>query len=319
MSLGFGYNAWLGVGTEATYGTPQDRLQFIEINSDGLASQDDVVTGNSVYNSATDIDNIRQGRKMVSGNFSFDLRREGAEVLLKYAMGTVSLETTGENGTAISRTYTIPDALGTSLCLEINRDAASFLYHGVKVNEFSINGDNEGIVTVDMSVIAEDEGTVSVSSPDFSTSDYWMFQDAALTFKGTAKNIIDWKITVNQNLSDDRYFWGNRYIAQPQRAGRMEVTGEMSVEFDGSDDWDTFQSMGTGALVATYTGDELDGTATKQSLIVTCPKVRFSGGVPQVGDSGRITATIPFVAYADGTTKPVNIVMVNSTGSTAGY
>jgi len=318
MSLGFGYNAWAGVGTETTYGTPTARQQFVEINSEGMAAADDVVTGNSVYNSAYDIDNIRQGRKVVAGNFSFDLRREGAELLLKYAMGTVAFGTLGVGGTCIQRTYTIPDTLGTSLCLEINRDAASFLYDGVKINEFTINGDNQGIVTVDMSVIAEDEGTIAVSTPSFSTSKYWMFQDAGLTYGGTTKCIRDWKITVNQNLTTDRYCWGSRFTKEPQRAGKLEVTGEMTVEFDGTSDWNQFQSMGTGALAATYTGDTLDGTV-KESFVVTCPKTRFAGGVPQVGDSGMIMATIPFVAYSDGTVKPANIVMVNSVLSGTNY
>jgi len=314
MAQGYGYDAWVGMGTEATYGTPQDRLQFLEVNSVDIAAQDDVVEGNSIYNVAMDIDNIAQGRKKVAGNMSFDLRKQGNELFFKYAMGTLGTATLGAGGTAVERTWTIPNALGTSLCLEVDRGAANFLYHGVKVNEFTINGNNEGIATVDASFIAEDEGTVSTSTPSFSTSDYWQFSNAAFTYGGVTKNVRDFKITVNQNLTDDRYHWGSRMTREPLRAGRLSTSGEFTVEFDGTVEWNNFQSMGTGALVATYTGDVLDGTVAEK-FIITCPKVRYSGGTPPVSDSGMILQTIPFVAYGDGTVMPINIVTVSSIGT----
>lgn len=315
MGIGFGYKAWMGVGTETTYGTPLAPLQHIEINSESLAAEDDVVYGNSTYNVAQDVDNIAQGRKKVGGSFSFDMRRQGNEVLLKYAMGTLGTATLGAGGTAIERTYTIPDTLGTSLCLYVDRDAATFCYEGVKINTFTINGNNEGIVTCDMDVIAENEGTATgTSSPTLSTTGYWMFQNAGMTYGGTTQNVRDFKITVNQNLTDDRYHWGSRFLKEPQRAGRIEVTGEFTIEFTGSTEWYNFNSMGTGALVATYTGATLDGTVAEK-LTITCPKVRYTGGVPAVADSGLITQTIPFVAYADGTIKPINIVEVSSLGT----
>lgn len=318
MANGFGFNAWGALGTEAVYGTPQARLQFLELNSFDPGVDDDVVAGNSVYNSAIDIDNIRQGRKKVAPSFSIDLRREGIELLMKYAIGTVAFTTVGAGGTVASRNYTIPDSLGTSLCMEVNADAAAFLMHGLKINEVTFNGDNEGILTADVSAIAEDIGTVSPSTPSFSTSQYWMFQDAGLIFGGTAKNIRSWNLTLSQNLTDDRFHWGSRYINEPLRAGRMEITGEMEIEFTGSSEYNTFQTMGTGAMVATYTGATLDGTVAEK-LQFDLPIVRFSGGVPSVSDSGPITVTIPFVAYANGTIKPLNVTLVNSVGTSTGY
>lgn len=319
MALGFGYNAWIGAGTESVFGTPVTRAQFIEVNSETLGAEDDVVKGNSVYNSAYDVDNYRQGRKKVGGGLVYDLRREGSEMILENAMGTVAFAALGAGGTSYQRTYTIPDVIGTSLSIEVNRDAASFIYHGVMVNEFTISGDNEGIVQMSIDgVIAEDEGTVSPSTPTFSTSKYWMFQDVAVSLAGGTRSIIDWKVSVNHNLTDDRYFQGSRYIGMPKRAGKLEVSGELTLEFDGTTDWNNFQSAGTQALAIALTGDTMDGTV-KQGFTVNCPIIRFTKAVPNVSDSGRIMYTIPFEAFADGTIKPMNIVTVNSIGTANGY
>jgi len=319
MSLGFGFNSWAGAGTENVYGTPVTRAQFLKINSETLGAEDDVVKGNDVYNAAYDVSNFRQGRKIVGGDLACDLRREGAEMLLLNAMGTVAFASLGAAGTSHQRTYTVPDSIGTALTLEINRDAAAFLYHGAMINEFTISADNEGIVQLSLDdIIAEDEGTVAASTPTFSTSSYWMFQDAAVSLASGTRAVIDWKVRVNQNLTDDRYFQGSRYIGQPKRAGKMEVDGELTMEFDGTTDWNNFQSAGTQALAIALTGDTMDGTV-KQSLTVNCPIVRFKKGVPSTNDAGRYIYTIPFEAFASGTTKPINIVTVNSVGTTNGY
>jgi len=314
MAYGFGYGAWAGIGTEATYGTPQDRLQFLEVNSFDLKADDDVVVGNSVYNSAVDVDNLRQGKKMVSGPMEFDLRRQGHELFMKYAMGTVAIGTTGAAGTAIQRTWTIPDVLGTSLCVEGCRDLLTHLYHGVKINSFTINGQSDGPITISADCIAEDEGTCAASSASFSTSKYWMIQDAAVSLFGTAKNVRDWSVTVNQNLTADRFHSGSRYLKEPQRAGRIEVSGQLTLEFDGTNEWQQFQSMGTGALAITLTGDAIDGTLT-EAYTINCPKIKLNAGAPPISDSGLITYSMPFTAYADGATKPINIVSVSSLGT----
>ena len=103
-------------------------------------------------------------------------------------------------------------------------------------------------------------------------------------------------------------------MQEPQRAGRLEVTGELTTEFDGTTDWYDLMSMGTKAMEINYTGDTITGT-TKYKMTVSLPKVRFTGGVPNVSDSGRILTTLPFVAYADGTVKPISITTVNSVAS----
>jgi len=322
MSLGFGYNSWVGVGTEATYGTPVTRTNFLEINSESLTAEDDVVKSNSVYWLTDDVDNYCQGRKKIGGGIEFDVRVQGAESILKSAFGTHSYIA---NGTSVDggtlHTFGIADAVGSPLTMEVNRDVASFVYHGCKINSLTLNGGNEGMLTASADIIGEDEGTTAVSTPSFSTSKYWCFSQCALTIDSGTRSVTGFNVTLNNNLTDDRYHLGSRFMKEPQRAGRVSVTGDITVEFDGTTDWSTFNSAGTAALVAKYTGDTLTGTIANY-LQVTIPYMRFTGMPINVSDSGRIMYTIPFEGLSDGTgvdSRPLKIELSNLTNGTDVY
>jgi hypothetical protein len=319
MALGFGYNAWLGFGTESTYGTPVTRTAFLEINSESLVAEDDVVDGNSTFSLTKDKDNFTQGRKKVGGNVEFDVRQQGAETLFKHALGSHGYTAIG-TGTAsgTEHTFGIADALPTGLTMEVNRDVCSFVYHGCKINELTLNGDNEGILKASASIIAEDEGTSAASTPSFSTSSYYKFSQCVLNVAGGTRNARTFNITLNNNLTDDRYHLGARTIKEPQRAGRVEVSGEIEMEFDGTTDWSMFNTAGTAAFSATYTGDTLNGTVANK-LQVNCPYIRFTKATPTVSDSGMIMLTVPFQGYSDGSTtalRPLNVVIRSLTNGT---
>ena len=317
----FGHNSWIGVGVEGTYGTFPTITDFLEINSEGVAQEDDVIYSNSVMLIEQDKDNYKQARKTVGGNIAFDLRQEGAEKIFYHALGTFSTTTmiADADGTGYKHTFVMNDSLPTGLGVEIDRGAAvSFDYHGGKINTFTLSGDNTGIVNCSCDMIFEDTGTSSSTTPSFSTSDYWMFHDAGLVYKGTTQPVTAWSVTLDNNLTADRYQWGSRVIKEPQRAGRITVTGEMTVEFDSITNYTKFLDGGVGSMAATYTGATIgtaNGTCT-HALVITLPHVRLSGGTPNVSDSGMLTQTIPFVAYGDGTTtteRPIYIDWTNTT------
>jgi hypothetical protein len=319
MAIGFGYNAWLGHGSEATYGTPVTRVGFLEINSESLAAEDDVVDGNSTFSLTKDKDNFTQGRKKVGGDIEIDVRQQGFESILKHSFGTHSytaIGTIAAHGT--EHTFGMADTLPTGLTLEVNRDVCSFVYHGCKINQLTINGDNEGILKATASIIAEDEGTATASTPTFSTSSYYKFSQCVLNVASGTRNARSFNVTLNNNLTDDRFHLGSRYIKEPQRAGRVEVSGEIEMEFDGTTDWSMFNTAGTAAFTATYTGDTLSGTIAN-SLAISCPYIRFTKATPSVGDSGMITLTVPFQGYSDGSTtalRPMNVVVRSLTNGT---
>jgi hypothetical protein len=91
------------------------------------------------------------------------------------------------------------------------------------------------------------------------------------------------------------------------------------MEFDSLTDWTTFQSAGTGAIQAVYTGDVISGTIANK-LTLNVPHARLQKVSPNVGDSGMISVSIPFKGYATGTTgatMPLQLTMINTTNGTS--
>ena len=96
MALGLGFKGGiLGFGEEATneYGTAVARTKFVEMTSDGLGVEEERIesaTLNAIY---SDEDNVKRGTVAVSGDVETEMRYEGAEVLLKHALGECASST----------------------------------------------------------------------------------------------------------------------------------------------------------------------------------------------------------------------------------
>ncbi len=319
MAQGFGYEGYVGFGAESTYGTPVTRTVFHHVNKEGLAMDPDAEEGNDTYRFVKSAANIVQGRRKVGGPVELDLRYRGFEKLFKHALGTheyVAAGTDAADGTQHSMWMT--EALPTGLTFEVGRDVGAFLYHGCKVNGLTLNGDTSGIATIGLDLICEDEGTAAASTPTFESSAYAMQHQSALSLASGTRPVRGFSIKVDNNLTDDRYWIGSRLIKEPLRAGRASVSGELQMEFDRLDDWQTFQAAGTAALSISYTGAIITGTIADK-MQFDLPHIRLTKVNPQVSDSGPILITVPFEAYASGTTQttvPLRLQMVNITNGT---
>lgn len=76
--------------------------------------------------------------------------------------------------------------------------------------------------------------------------------------------------------------------------GRCKVTGQISAYFEDSYLLDKFINEASSSLVFTLTDGEA-GNAMK----FTIPKIKYTGGQPDVGDEGPITLSMPFQALLD--------------------
>ncbi len=73
MTLGYGFDSWVGIGAEGTYGSAVARTKFLEYNKESLAMADFVIQGESVYNIEKSSDNFTSGKKKVGGGLGFDM------------------------------------------------------------------------------------------------------------------------------------------------------------------------------------------------------------------------------------------------------
>src|SRR3990167_1824724 len=145
-TAGFGHKVYVGLGEEATYGTPVTRTKFLDINSESLSLSHERVISGSLNQIGTRYLRVANGLFRIAGDVTFDVPYYDWEFILKHALGAVA--TTGPADFAYTHSFRITDALPTGLTVEIYRDSESFLgadddvafiYEGCKVNSLSLS------------------------------------------------------------------------------------------------------------------------------------------------------------------------------------
>ena len=242
---------------------------------------------------------------------------KSALVTLGYANTLQTLAASQVAGTAVipvyTHTFTLADALPTGLSMEIDRDVTAFTYEGCKINTLGLSIDPAGYLMADIGVVAEDETMAAATSQTLPTVELINFTHGALSYAEASASITKAAFTLNNNIKTDRRFIGSRLISQPQRSGKIEVTGNFTIEFESTDAYADFIAATSRALVLTFTSATLIKTGHYRTLTITFPIIKLTGTTPKVNDKGIIYLECPFKAYAtDSSTREFNITLKNT-------
>ncbi len=318
MTNGMGYKASIGFGTETTFGTGIASTNFIELNSggDGLGVTEERLFPNGLSNVYSDVNKVVQGPVTVSGDLTFDMRFSGWERLFRYGMGTVDI--TQPDGTIMGQhVFKITDELPGSLSVAVNRDICSFRAEGAMITSLNVKGDNSGLLACTFGIVAEELGTLSAETATLSTSPLVTFAMGVCTY-GTGTVLLEsWDFTLNNNLATDRRFIGSRFIKQPMRNGRVEVSGNLVCEFEDTAKYLDFRNNTSRALAITYTGGSLGAGTGSYSLDFSFANIKLTSGVPMAASAGRIKLNCAFKAYAADTNTRELVVTAKNLTTTA--
>ncbi|WP_289107205.1 phage tail tube protein [uncultured Bilophila sp.] len=108
----------------------------------------------------------------------------------------------------------------------------------------------------------------------------------------TISVVTEIQLTIENGISP-KYVVGSKETIRPS-IGRCKVTGQVSAYFEDSYLLEKFINEASSSLVFTLT----DGEAGN-SMKFTIPKIKYTGGQPDVGDEGPITLSMPFQALLD--------------------
>jgi hypothetical protein len=319
MATGLGYKAFVGFGTEGTYGTGTASTAYLELNAggDSVSVAEEFLNSGSIKNAYRDDANCRQGAITASGSFTFDLRYAGAEKLLKYGMGAGTV--TQPEGTTLNylHTYTLTDEISQAMSFSVSRDLNAFRLEGGMINSLTFNCSNTGFMTCTANIVGEDMGTLASETITAPTAPLIPFSDVTCTYAGTLFNVQDFSITIENNLDVGRRFIGSRLIKQPLRNGKVEVSGSVTFEFDALTQYNNFRANTSTTLVFTAQGVLTGvGATSKWGCVFTMNKARLTTGVPVANNEGRIMLPCNFKAYAAGTgTREIIIALTNTTAT----
>lgn len=213
-------------------------------------------------------------------------------------------------------TFTLTDDLPIGLSIEVDRDIQSFLYSGCKINTMGLSLETNGYLLLNLGIIGKDEETVEATTPILQASNMIYFVHGKLIYNSIEKNVKSFNFTLNNKLSNDRIFLKSYTIAEPQRTGKLEITGNFTTEFDSVTEYNDFRNATSRALV--FVCEDLNAIkgSLYRTLTINFPSIKLTGKTPTISNAGVIMQELPFKAYAiDSNTREFNIVLRNTNPS----
>lgn len=215
-----------------------------------------------------------------------------------------------------THTFSLTDALPKGISLEFDEDTTAKLVEGGKIDSVTLSSEVGGFLMCSMGILGEDITTGNVTGATLPTASLVTFAHGAITYgtsPGASTNVKSFELTLANNLKDDRRFIGSRLISEPQRSAKIEVTGANVIEFLNNTEYDAFRAMTTRILTIVFTNPTATKTGHYQTITITIPILKLTGGVPQITDEGPIELELPFKAYAtDSTTREFTIAIKNT-------
>lgn len=321
MAQAFGFDSYIGIGEEVTYGTPVARTIFAENDEDGIKAireRADATKFRGRYKHC-----VVPAKSGAAGAIGFELCYEGHEVFLKHLLGADAVTTDEDAPNNVKKhVLKLSEKPRVGLTLEMVRGfaAEAVLYNGVRINSGTITMEQDAIAHLSLDLIAKQEDNAgSATSPSFPSHNPIVWTHVKLEWKTVEKEVQRFEATVAVNLDPDRRKLGDREILAPEPSDRGEVTGQFEMYFESRSEYDDFLAETEGVLKVTAEGAAITPSASKYTMIWEFKRAILTGETPAPDGPGGFSIMLPFEAYAEGipvpTFEPVEVTFINQTAS----
>ena len=320
MAIRSAIAAQLGAVAEDTWGTYKAPTSFIEFTDESLALSIERIesAGLRANNRVLRTDRWAAGQRRIEGTISFEAPSKGLGLWLKNALGSSTITTPSGGTNSRLHTHVLGDPYGQGLTIQVGRPDASgtgvvqpFSYTGCKVDQLTLSNSVDEFLMVECEIVGQNETTSqSLASASYPSSvQLFNWTQGVITIGGSSVGVVtDISVTVANNHKSDRYFLGAATMSEPIIAGMTEITGTMTVEFDGLTNYNRFVNGTIATVVAKWTAATAIESTFFPYVEVTLDSVRFDGATPAVGGPDVISVELPFKALNDGTDQPITIV-----------
>jgi len=323
MAIRSGLAAQLGLAESSTFGTYQTPTRFLEFVEESIEYQIERVEspGLRANNRVLRTDRYAPGQKRVEGSITLEPATKGFGLVLKHALGAVSITTPSGATNARLHAHTLGDIFGTSLTVQVGRPDTSgtvqpFTYVGCRADTLSFTSSVDELLVAELGLVGQDQVTSeSLATATYPTTGsaasyeqfYWT--QGTISLAGSSVAVVtDFEMEINNNLKSDRYFLGAATMSEPILAGMTEITGTVTVEFLNLTAMNRFVNNTQAAINAKWTAATAIESTTYPYLEIDIPKARFDGPAnPQVGGPDVLTHELPFKVIFDGTNGPITV------------
>ena len=322
-----------GIGRETTYGTAVAVQKSYEIISEDFTGSYPRVQAEALSAGYVDrADRFSVNNKGAAGTVSLEpLTRNFGDWLL-FLMGSVA--TSGPTETTVyTHTATIGSLSGKSLTAQVLRaDETDVLrpwtYEGGKVTSFEFSNSVDQTLRCNISMDFEresnpdapagvyaDTALTALSTPAGAQIFNW--QGGSITVGGSAIEVAEISISVDNALNVDRYFINQTEVKkEPKQDGKRSIEWSFRTPYVNNNFWEKVASAtiaGTYAeLKARWEGITLLGTTLYPAIEITIPIARFDEGGPKVDGPSQLEQSFSGKGLWDGTNSPLEIKYVTA-------
>ena len=294
---------------EVTHGVTPATPEFTTIRHTGttLGLSKEALQSEEIRNDRQ-IADFRHGARQVGGDINFELSYGSFDVILEALLGgTWQVDTPSAGidqlkaGTT-RRSFTVERFFGDIASL----DKPFHRYSGVEFNSLQLQVSANAMVTGTVGVVGKDLVTdtvqiVGATYPAASTTSPLDSFTGTLEENGVSIAVIT-EIQLNlDNGLDPRFVVGSKTSIKPS-IGRSNVSGTITAYFENSTLLDKFINETESSIKFSLP----DGAGNE--LRFNLPRIKYTGGQPDVEGEGPITLAMPFQALLDSVTG-TNIII----------
>ncbi|ALH23625.1 major tail structural protein [Pseudomonas phage PaMx28] len=254
------------------------------------------------------ISDFRHGAYQVGGDINVELSYGSFDKLLEAVLGgtwevdTPAVGTDRLKAGTTRRSFTIERFFGDILTV----DKPYHRFTGVEFNTLSLAINANAMVTGAFGVLGQNMATSTAIvtgatyNPATTTSPLDSFTGTLQEAGVPIAVITEIQLNVENGL-EARYVVGSKQSIRPS-IGRSNVSGQVTAYFENSTLLDKFINETESSIVFELP----DGAGNLYT--VTLPRIKYTGGQPDVDGEGPITLSMPFQALLDATTG-TNIII----------
>jgi hypothetical protein len=328
MAIGSGLGVTFGIGAETTYGTYATPTRWFPIEDekfdvDRKFSEAKAIVGGSLVRQAAQTVLLNE---VVKGSVKLPLVNSGIGLLLESVLGSMSAPAQQATTAAYQSVGSLSSTVGKSYSVQIGRPQTNgtitpFTYLGCKTTsmDLSIESGNVAELSLDFvgQTMVETESLVSAVYPTPSPV-VFSFQGSTLSAgvygsETLMANVRKASIKLARKLDEERfYIGGNGLLAEPIEDDFVDITGDLTVDFTNTTDWDLWvNSAAQISIILNFVGQQI-ATGYNYTVKLAIPVAQIEGGNPEVSGPKIVERSVKFTGLNNNSVSPITATVIST-------
>lgn len=312
------------LGKEVTYGTAVTLTDAFEGRADTYKRVQEFIDSVGFRGG---METLRDDRRVSvnmggEGTLELDVLTTGFGFLLQAFLGSVAGPTLSSSSLAFLTTATSTAAdPGDSFTLQVQRSDLGgtqhdFTHEGGVITGWTLSQEVGGLLTASMDFDFEDVQTsTGAGTPAYAANNVpFDWTQASCTLDSVSTDLVSMELTADLALKTDRRFLRTSGLKkQPVRSGVPSFEGTITLELNGSVEYDDFVAGNVIPITFTWTGALIEDTNYSE-VVITLAACQYTGGEPVMSLDDVPMITLPFKVLDDGSSAAV-VITYESTDS----